>query len=426
MRRAFVHEHNGCEVIDVHPGLRTALAALAISSALAGCGTAPATPTPPHSTTQDDHLPEGASPGALVACGSTEVAEYTAGNWVYFPASSILSAPSTLFESVDVSPTGEVAAVTSGSPDASTPGMSSANMLWTYRKGWHLVSVRNDTDVQLHTFGPDGSLYVVPDDGTLAGIWKQTASGWQQLPGSAQLGYIASLAWSPKAVLTVVSVPQNGATTVWQFEGDHFVAVTSDHAPFAADSLTVGFAPNGDLAVGTSAHGVWIDEGGRFVQPGGVACPVTDVGQFAWSPKGVLTVSGKAGSQNGLWQFSGGRWQQVQGAGPNIGADKIYQFGWSPQGVLTVSDASRCQIFELVDGHWTPVWTKTHATDRNATPPKFAWSPTGTLVTSGGDLGGLWELTPRGNWTEIGGKSSPFAGEVGVSFTFAPTRFVHA
>ncbi len=299
-------------------------------------------------------------------------------------------------------------------------------MLWTYRKGWHLVSIRNDTDVQLHSFGPDGTLYVVPDDGTLPGIWKRTQSGWKQLPGSAALGYIASLAWSPQGVLTVVSVPQNGATTVWQFEHGRFVPMTSDRVPFAADSVTVGFAPNGHLAVGTSAHGVWIDEGGRWIQPGGVACPVTDVGQFGWSPSGVLTVSGKAESRDGLWQFSGGSWHQVQGLGPDIGADKIYEFGWSPTGVLTVSDATRCQIFELVGGRWTPVWTKTHATDQNAVPPKFAWSPTGALVTNGGDLGGLWELSPKGDWVQIGGASSPFAGEVGVSFTFAPKSLVHA
>ncbi|SIS49922.1 WD40 repeat domain-containing protein [Alicyclobacillus vulcanalis] len=408
----------------MHPGLRTAFVALGAVAALAGCGTPLATPVSPHSTATDDQLPEGASPGALVACGSTEVAEYANGKWIYFPASSILSAPSTIFESVDVSPTGEVAAVTSGSPDASTPGMSSANMLWTYHKGWHLVSIHNDTDVQLHSFGPDGTLYVVPDDGTLAGIWKRTAAGWQQLPGSAALGYITSLAWSPKGVLTAVSVPQNGASTVWQFENGRFVAVTSDHAPFAADSLTVGFDPQGDLAIGTSAHGVWIEKNGRLVQPGGVPCPVEDVGQFAWSPAGVLTVSGKAGSQNGLWQFSDGHWQQVQGAGPDIGADKIYQFRWSPSGVLTVSDATRCQIFELVKGRWVPVWTKTHATDRNATPPKFAWSAQGVLVTNGGDLGGLWALEPNGSFAQIGGKSSPFTGEVGVSFTFAPARLV--
>ncbi|GMA56912.1 hypothetical protein GCM10025858_14150 [Alicyclobacillus sacchari] len=88
--------------------------------------------------------------------------------------------------------------------------------------------------------------------------------------------------------------------------------------------------------------------------------------------------------------------------------------------MLTVSDGTACQLFQLQNGRWVRIWNKTKASDPDAMPPYFAWSPKGVLVCDGGDIGGLWQEDQTGTWTLIGGNASPFRGQRNVSFTWAP------
>ncbi|SDW85132.1 hypothetical protein SAMN04489725_11723 [Alicyclobacillus hesperidum] len=397
------------------PAMRLCAALCAMMIMVAGCDT---TNRPQQSETENA-LPARVQPGALVAGGSTVVAEFVHNKWIYLPAASVVNAPSSAFQTVDVSATGEVAATTPGNGDTLTGG-SSGSALWLYQRGWRPVEIQGDANVQVHAFAPDGTLYAATDDGQLAGLWKRTNEGWTQVPGTTQMGYITSILWSPKGTLTVVSIPDNGATTIWQQIGQKWIALGGENAPFAGDTLTIQWSPSGQLTVGSSGHGAFTYENGTWTPAGGVPTPISDVQQIGWSPEGNLYVAGHTSGSTGLWELSGGHWHEVNGLGQAVGHDKIREFGWSPQGVLTVSDGTACQLFQLQSGRWVCIWNKTKASDPDALPPYFAWSPQGTLVCDGGDIGGLWQETANGSWTLIGGNQSPFRGQRNVSFTWAP------
>ncbi|WP_284199353.1 WD40 repeat domain-containing protein [Alicyclobacillus sacchari] len=233
--------------------------------------------------------PARVQPGALVAGGSTVVAEFVNGKWIYLLAASVVNAPSSAFQTVDVSATGEVAATTPGNSDTLTDG-SSGSALWTYHRGWQPVQIQGDTNVQVHAFAPDGTLYAAPDDGQLAGLWKRTSKGWTQVSGTAQLGYITAIVWSPKGVLTVVSIPDNGATTIWQQNGPTWTALGGENTPFAGDTLTVQWSPSGQLTVGSSGHGLFAYDHGKWVPAGGVPSPLPMCNSSPGRRKAICTL----------------------------------------------------------------------------------------------------------------------------------------
>src|SRR5579875_3465637 len=119
------------------PAMRLGAALCAMMIMVAGCDTT----NQPQQSETENALPARVQPGALVAGGSTVVAEFVHNKWIYLPAASVVNAPSSAFQTVDVSATGEVAATTPGNGDTLTGG-SSGSALWLYQRGWRPVEIQ--------------------------------------------------------------------------------------------------------------------------------------------------------------------------------------------------------------------------------------------------------------------------------------------
>ncbi|EPZ47417.1 WD40 repeat domain-containing protein [Alicyclobacillus acidoterrestris] len=375
----------------------SAMSVLTIGALLSGCGSQPSAQT-------DSPPPATVPKGTLTAVANDSAYAYLKGKWVDLPPSSETSAPTDPFQTLDFSGDGTPTAATVGSDGNMFDGSQAA--LWEYNKGWQAVSINGDGTITVHAWSPQNILYAAPDDGQTNGIWRQSGGHWQLVNGSANLGYIQSIQWSPEGTLTVVSEASDGSTTVWQYVNNQWKNLNSAHVPFAADTIQVSWSPDGVLTVATNHHGVWQYRNGTWTQPGGKS-PIDTVSQVGWSPEGELVVSGAGGQSTGLWGLENGTWSALGNAQVASPSHGIRQFGWSPSGVLTVSDAATDHIYQLKSGHWVSIWNKTSASDRNASPPAFQWSPSGVLTCDGGDLGGIWQYQ-GGTWSQIGGDKSPF------------------